>query len=373
MKIHVIRAPNLPAAMRLAEAEHGEDAVILDTSEDESGASVRVGVDSDEPTPQLDSEPTPPAAAGTTEAPSASEQQKPTEVTAKPPKPRAVHGPNPLDVIAEALAWHGVPMLAVRNLLLAAEAADADTAEAALTEALGRVFRFGRPENLAGPVALVGPPGGGKTATVVKLTAARALAGVDVTLINTDVTTTGARERLNAFAEALGLEPEEPEDLVALHACIQAAPGDHFTIVDTTGRAPADAEDLDELTAEIAAIGAAALVLPASMAPAEAAELAETFCAAGAHALIVTGLDMSRRIGSLLAAADAGDLEIIGVGVGRKIGNGLKPVTSQSLARLILARPQPIAATQRKSIRSPFNPARSYGISPQSRPNGAAA
>ncbi|MBT6313206.1 MAG: hypothetical protein HOJ21_08385 [Alphaproteobacteria bacterium] len=373
MKIHVIRAPNLPAAMRLAQAAHGEDAVILDTSEDESGASVRVGVDTDEPTPRFDSGPPLEAEPEVTATRIAAEEPEPEATPPKASKPRAVHGPNPLDVIAEALAWHGVPMLAVRNLLLAAEATDADTAEAALTQALDRVFRFGRPESLAGPVALVGPPGGGKTATVVKLTAARALAGVEVSLINTDVTTTGARERLNAFAEALGLEPEEPADVAALRACIQTAPGDHFTIVDTTGRAPADAEDLDELTAEIAAVGAAALVLPASMAPAEAAELAETFCAAGAHALIVTGLDMSRRIGALLAAADAGDLEIIGVGVGRKIGDGLKPVTSQSLARLILAPPQPIAATQRKSIRSPFNPARSYGLSPQSRPNGAAA
>lgn len=373
MKIHVIRAPNLPAAMRLAQAEHGEDAVILDTSEDSSGASVRVGVEADGPALNLaESYPTDPEPS-LDEADEIITEAEPTIATAKPIKQRAAHGPNSLDVIAEALSWHGVPMLAVRNLLLAAEAADVDTPEAALAEALDRVFRFGRPENLAGPVALVGPPGGGKTATVVKLAAARALAGVDVRLINTDVVTTGARERLGAFAAALGLEPKEPEDLAALRTEIQDAPSDHFTIVDTTGRAPADAEDLDEVSTEISAVGSAALVLPASMAPAEAAELSETFHAAGAHALIVTGLDMSRRIGALLAAADAGDLEIIGVGVGRKIGDGLKPVTSQSLARLILAPPQPIAATQRKTIRSPFNPARSYGIAPQSRPNGAAA
>jgi len=90
------------------------------------------------------------------------EEPEPEATPPKASKPRAVHGPNPLDVIAEALAWHGVPMLAVRNLLLAAEATDADTAEAALTQALDRVFRFGRPESLAGPVALVGPPAAAK-------------------------------------------------------------------------------------------------------------------------------------------------------------------------------------------------------------------
>lgn len=371
MRIHVIRAPNLPAAMRLAQAEHGEDAVILDTNEGPDGATVRVGVEAD--------------MAGPIAPPSITENEVATVEIDEPPASPPDHqddgeaaasprfgGPDPLDTIAEALSWHGVPHLATRNLLMATEAANAATPEAALAAALARCCRFARTESLAGPVALIGPPGGGKSATVIKLAAMRVLAGADVRLINADMATTGSRERIGAFADALGLTPVESSNTAETAAAVSTAPHDAFTIVDTTGRAPADADDLEEAAAEIAAVGSATLVLPAAMAPAEAAELAETFSAAGARSLIVTGLDMSRRIGALIAAADAADLEIIGVGVGRKIGDGLKTVTAETLARLILAPPQPIAAIRRPPPKHRYQqlaPAQT----PPRRPHGAAA
>lgn len=373
MRIHVIRASNLPAAMRLAQEKHGDDAVILDTSEGPEGATVRVGVDTAVATPV-----TPAIARSMSDTVSEDEPRVETEADhdgdgdTSETTPARFGGPDPLDTIAEALAWHGAPHLAARNLLMAAEAANAATPEAALAAALDRCCRFARPESLVGPVALVGPPGAGKSATVIKLAAMRVLAGADVCLINADMMTTGARERIGAFADALGLTPVEASNTAETAEAVRTAPHDAFTIVDTTGRAPADSDDLEEAAAEIAAVGSAALVLPAAMAPAEAAELAETFSAAGARSLIVTGLDMSRRIGSLIAAADAADLEIIGVGVGRKIGDGLKTVTAETLAKLILAPPQPIAAIRRPLATHRYKQT-AVPTTRSSRPYGAAA
>ena len=73
-----------------------------------------------------------------------------------------------------------------------------------------------------------------------------------------------------------------------------------------------------------------------------APRLATAANAAGAESLIVTQLDIARRVGAMLAAADAGGLVLVGVSLGRKIGDGLRPLDGQSLARLILAPPQPL-------------------------------
>ena len=79
----------------------------------------------------------------------------------------------------------------------------------------------------------------------------------------------------------------------------------------------------------------------------------------------MTQLDIARRVGGLLAAADAGDLIIAGVSVGRRVGDGLKALTGASLARLILATPLPLAKPRRPAAVS--RPVTSYAA------HGAAA
>jgi len=60
------------------------------------------------------------------------------------------------------------------------------------------------------------------------------------------------------------------------------------------------------------------------------------FSEAGASRLIATKLDISRRLGGVLSAADAGRLALAAAGVSPNIGDGLAPINPVSLARLIL-------------------------------------
>ena len=75
-----------------------------------------------------------------------------------------------------------------------------------------------------------------------------------------------------------------------------------------------------------------ALVLPAGMDPAESADSASAFAAGGATLLIGTRLDLARRLGGLLAAADAGKLTLTEAGIGPGAADGLEALTPALLA-----------------------------------------
>ncbi len=82
-------------------------------------------------------------------------------------------------------------------------------------------------------------------------------------------------------------------------------------------------------------------MLPGGLHPAEAAELAAAFAEAGAALLIATRLDQARRLGGVLAAADAGRLALAEAGMGPGAADGLAPLTPALLAeRLHAASPR---------------------------------
>ena len=77
------------------------------------------------------------------------------------------------------------------------------------------------------------------------------------------------------------------------------------------------------------------LVLPAGLDPAEAADLARAFAAAGANLLVATRLDLAHRLGGVLAAASAG-LALTEAGIGPGAADGLLPITPEWLAARLL-------------------------------------
>ena len=85
-----------------------------------------------------------------------------------------------------------------------------------------------------------------------------------------------------------------------------------------------------------------ALVLPAGLDPAEAADIAAAHAAQGAELLIATKLDVARRIGSVLAAAEAG-LACAEAGIGPGAADGMVPLTPDLLSRRLMKLPIAIA------------------------------
>ena len=79
------------------------------------------------------------------------------------------------------------------------------------------------------------------------------------------------------------------------------------------------------------------LVMPADSAAEEAAAMARCFVALGARALLPTRLDLVRRLGGVLAAADAGRLALSAAGITPQFAYGLRPLTPLLLARCLLS------------------------------------
>jgi flagellar biosynthesis protein FlhF len=119
----------------------------------------------------------------------------------------------------------------------------------------------------AAVVALIGPPGAGKTTTAVKLALSPAgFAGQRVGLLTLDTYRAGALEQLQLFADIAGLPLEVAWDAAEAGSALQRLDHCDVILVDTPGRGLRGATDLEWLAA-LAAVRAdeTHLVLPACM------------------------------------------------------------------------------------------------------------
>ena len=232
-----------------------------------------------------------------------------------------------------------MPARLIERLLAGAREVPAGDPVMVLGAALDAVFRFS--PLLDGPwprpVMLLGPPGAGKTVTTAKLAARAMLAQRPVGVITTDTARAGGVDQLASFTKLLKVNTLTAEGPEALARSVADSAHLGLVLIDTAGANAYDPDDMAALAALVdAARAEAILVLAAGGDPREAADLAESFAAAGATRLVVTRIDAARRFGSILAAADAGGLRFCEISQTRHVGNGLQPVNPVSLARLFM-------------------------------------
>ncbi len=245
----------------------------------------------------------------------------------------------PEALITDVLALHQVPpALAERIVVAISEAQDRPVGNpvADLAGGLAACLSFAAFAGLwgGGSVALVGPPGAGKTTLAAKL-AARARRGRPI-LLNADGARAGAPAQLAEYAEVLGIGVESAETAEALARSLRGR--SHRIILDTGGINPFDGQALADLKRLLAAARAEPiLVLPADLGPQQGDALAKAFRALPIHRLVATRLDTVRRLGGLLAAVEAGGCDIAGASVTPHFAFGLRPLTPTVLARRLLS------------------------------------
>jgi flagellar biosynthesis protein FlhF len=290
VRLKLYRAATVAEAIARIRAELGADALILNTRRLGDGVEITAALEPEEPALP------PPAARGA-------------------------------DV---ALRFHGVP-----------EALAARLTAAPLRGALAAQLGFAPLPLLRGapPLLLAGPPGAGKTLTVARLATRLVMGGTMPLVITADGRRAGAIEQLAAFTRLLGLDLVVASHPVTLARAIAGRPDGTPALIDLPGSDPFLAQERDELSALAATASALVVaVLPAGLDAAEAGDLAAAYVEAGARLLVATRLDLARRIGGMLAAADAG-LALAEAGVGPGAADGLVPLTPDLLAERLLQLP----------------------------------
>lgn len=250
------------------------------------------------------------------------------------------------ETIRHGLTYHGTPYHLAKRLAKAAEIIQASTPTLALAGAFDKNFKFSPISGLFGAtgkhvsplrIVLIGPPGVGKTITVAKLAAQATMAGANPQVISTDTQRAGGVEQLSAFTRILKIDLKQAKDAATLSRLLDDIDPDQPLIIDTPGTNPFKDEEMTHLASLLAAAKAEILlVLAAGTDALESADLAMEFADLGATRLLVTRLDMARRLGGLLAAADAARLSFSDVSITPNIAEGLTPINPVSLARLIM-------------------------------------
>lgn len=189
-------------------------------------------------------------------------------------------------------------------------------------------------------IALVGPPGAGKTTTLIKLAARYGLASrKPAQIITTDVFRIAAADQLRSLASILGIGCDVVETPVALAQALEEHRLKDFVFIDTPGLASGEMEDAAELARLIAAHPEmdTHLVLPASMKPADMARTIERYAIFQPAKLLFTRLDETECYGALISEASRRALPISFLANGQQIPDDIEPATKDRLAELVRA------------------------------------
>jgi len=315
VRLKSFTAPSMADAMAMVRDALGDDAVIVGTREERDGVRITAAIEE--------------AIALAT----ADDAVRPYD-----PIPEETAG-DVVDAAYETFRRHGLPARLGEALIERVAGMETRDPAFAVAGALRETLTFAPlgDEPFRRPIVLVGPPGAGKTQTAAKLAARGLMVGRRVAVLTTDTERTGGVAPLEAFMRALRLDLMSADTPDLLADGLAAAESAEHVIVDSAGRNHLDDDDLGDLGDFL--VGGAlepVLVLPAGIDSVEATDIATAFSDYGVRRMIATRVDMSRRLGSILAAAWSADLAIAELGRTPRLKGGLTPADPRALARVLL-------------------------------------
>jgi flagellar biosynthesis protein FlhF len=228
---------------------------------------------------------------------------------------------------------------------LRAAGAEAEMLEGALAaEIAGRVAcdgQLGSEGQRPRIVALVGPCGGGKTSTLVKLAVQYGLAARRPTqFLSVDTYRIAAADQLRSYAAILGVGFQALETPGALAQAIEEHRHKDLILIDTPGHGLndlADAADLARFLASRSDIDTH-LVLTASMKSADLSRVVDRFEVFRPQKLLFAKLDETEAFGPILNEAARTGKPLSFLSAGQRIPEDLEPATKDRIVNLVLGR-----------------------------------
>ncbi|MBU3656090.1 MAG: hypothetical protein FGM23_07025 [Alphaproteobacteria bacterium] len=319
MRLKSYQAATMKEALALVREELGEEAIILSSARGDGGFGIKVTAAVDTPEPAVvDSAP-----------------MDNTDLESPANRPDIIR------LLAEVLTSHGVDESLTQRLLRTVASLPVRSPLQGLAAALDAQFGFNpvRLDRLHKPIMLVGPPGVGKTATLAKLSAQAVLAGLEPLVATADLMRAAAVSQLETYTNALQL----PLSVVANHQemlkLLEQAKPQQLVLLDSGGINPWMDDEMAQLQQLVGTdmVFEPVLVLAAGGDTLEMAEAAEHFRAhLPISRLVITKLDLARRLGGVLSAAMAGKLYLADASMSPQVADGVNAMTPLALARLLL-------------------------------------
>lgn len=309
MKLKTYQAPTIPQAMAQVRLELGGDAIIISSQETYAGAVVVAAQDDDAPLPQ----------------------------------PQAPHA---IEQVIACLESHKIRPDFMQRLVSYAAYATAHTKTDLLTQILLPSFNFAP---LAYPRAgahwaLMGPPGVGKTATIAKLAAYCMINDLPVVIVTLDKDKAGAVEQIRTLGHSLSANVIATTDRDMLHRVLAQCPSQYVALVDTPGINPHNGDDLQRVQHYLDGTQLCSTVILNGIGNEEdLLDQSRAFATLHAQRLVLTQMDLVRRLGAFFTLLDAGPLPLCAYSEGPLIADLLTPVTAYQLADFLVRKEEGLA------------------------------
>jgi flagellar biosynthesis protein FlhF len=227
----------------------------------------------------------------------------------------------------------------LRDQLSRDQTAPAISLRAYATEVISNKLQFAPPFHKfpgegARVVAFIGPPGAGKTTTLVKLAIRECLAERQpVRILSVDPYRVAAHERLRSLAGLVGVGFSAIHSTPEFAAAVEESRNKGIVLVDTPGCSLSEMEGAEEIAAELARVANKQihLVLPASMKREDLMRAVRAYAAFRADTLLFTRLDETASLGAALSTALEAAKPLSFFSTGQNIPEDIEPAHARGL------------------------------------------